>query len=49
MPLKKCDHPCKDIFFYNDNNPITSNAVDVFALHTKLKKPKTDPSTRITP
>lgn len=48
MPLKKSEHPCKDIFYYNDNNPITLNSFDSDVIHTKLNKPKTNPSTRVT-
>ena len=50
MPkISKSEHPDKDIFSYNDSNPITKNVADHFALHSLLTSPKTDPSIRITP
>ena len=44
--LKNRDHPCYQLFPFNDANPITKNSIqnDLFTLHTRLNKPKTNPS-----
>jgi len=45
--LANKDHPCFDIFYYNDHNPITKQLPARFNFQTL--SPKVDPSTRRIP